>query len=103
MTYRSIGVKVIEIGDRMKDQKNIKTILNLSILLLVFLACSTSGGAGTQIPSTPLNATLNEVQGDVSAKQPAASEYSPAVDGLIIETGGEVQTGDDGRTRVNVS
>jgi hypothetical protein len=87
----------------MKHQKNIKTILNLSILLLVFLACSTSGGAGTQISSTPLNATLNEVQGDVSAKQPAASEYSPAVDGLIIETGGEVQTGDDGRTRVNVS
>lgn len=87
----------------MKHRKNIKTILNLSILLLVFLACSTSGGAGTQLPSTPLNATLNEVQGDVSAKQPAASEYSPAMDGLILETGGEVQTGDDGRTRVNVS
>jgi hypothetical protein len=87
----------------MKNQKHIKTILTLSITLLVFLACSTSGTADIQTPGTALNATLNEIQGDVSAKQPQAAEYSPAEDGLTLETGGEVQTGDDGRTRVNLS
>lgn len=87
----------------MKRQKNIKHILTLSIIFLVFLACSTSAGTISQTSKTPLSATLNEVQGDVSAKQPTDSKYSPAENGLVLETGGEVETGDDGRTRVNLS
>jgi hypothetical protein len=49
----------------MKKQRNPKNIITLSISLLVFLACSTSGNAATQAP----NVQLNEIQQKVTATQ----------------------------------
>ncbi len=82
----------------------IKTLLALSLILLIAAACSTSGGAA--IPSTasaPLTATLNDIQGQVNVKQPAEAEFTSAQNGLVLQTGGQLETGEDGRARVELS
>ncbi|MFN8410830.1 MAG: SdrD B-like domain-containing protein [Anaerolineales bacterium] len=90
----------------MKNRNHTQTLFSLSIVLLIFLACSTSSGVSnsvTQTPAVAVKATLNEVQGQVSAKQPSEANFSPAQNGLLLQTNGEVQTGDDGRVRVDLS
>jgi hypothetical protein len=75
----------------------------LLVILLVspFSACLSP--AATDTPPIDLNATLNEIIGSVDAKQVTETEYSPAENGLRLESGAQVQTGDDGRARVDLS
>ncbi len=84
----------------MSDQSRIGTSLAIGALMLGFLACATSGGTATE-PAPP-TARLNEIKGNVIAKQPAETDYAPAKNGLVIQTGDEVQSGEDGRVRVDL-
>src|SRR5688572_9996945 len=86
----------------MSNRSRTGAMFVLSMLVLaLLLACTRTGGTTTQ--SAPLSATLNEVTGHVDAKQPPQTEYSPTQSGHVIHSGAQVQTGDDGRVRVDLS
>lgn len=51
----------------------------------------------------PLNAVLNQLQGKVEARTTTQSEFAAAGEGMSLQTGGQVRTGDDGRARLNLS
>jgi hypothetical protein len=85
----------------MSNRSRTGSVLVSCILVLAFLACTRSGETATE--SAPRSATLSEVTGQVDAKQPSASDYVPAKTGLVINSGAQVQTGDDGRVRVDLS
>ncbi len=84
--------------------------------LLFFTACQSqpTASSSTAAPSTAsssssspaasaLTAALSEVQGQVGIKQSGAADFSPASNGMILQVGGEIQTGDDGRARLDLS
>jgi hypothetical protein len=86
----------------MSNRSRTGALLVLGMLVLVLLIACTRAG-GTVTPAAPLSATLNEVTGHVDAKQPSQTEYSPTQSGHVIHSGAQVQTGDDGRVRVDLS
>lgn len=53
--------------------------------------------------SSPLNANVSEVLGAVEMKQPVEQDFSPAQTGAILEIDGQVQTGDNGKARLDLS
>lgn len=81
------------------------TFAALFFLTFIIVGCSL-GGNDPQINNEnvdPLTARLKDVKGTVSAKQPGDADYSPAVNGLVLQSGGELLTGDDGRARLDFS
>jgi hypothetical protein len=79
-----------------------KKVLFLASLLLAILACATSNTAST-VADSPITATLSEITGSVNAKQPADGDFSAAQNGMVLNPGSELQTGDDGRARLDLS
>ncbi|MFZ1040394.1 MAG: FecR family protein [Anaerolineales bacterium] len=71
-------------------------------IVLILTACQPQ--ATPQPTSTlPLTAALKEMTGKVSIKQPDAGDFSPASIGTELQLNGSVQTGDDGRARLDLS
>src|SRR5690348_2501021 len=85
----------------MSNRSRMGIMLLTTLLVSLFSACLSP--AATDAPAVVLNATLNEVIGSVDAKQAAETQYSPAENGLKLDSGAQVQTGDDGRARVDLS
>jgi|GEM_PF-6577192 len=80
-------------------QKNfIVVVLSLSVML------SACGRQATAIPAIPpLSAALSELQGTVMAKQSGQSDFTHISGGYVLGQNGEIQTGDDGRVRLDLS
>lgn len=78
-----------------------KPIVFICILLsftIIFTACAPKA---TAIP--PLSAAFSELQGTVMAKQTGQADFTRVSNGFILEQNGEIQTGDDGRVRLDLS
>ncbi len=93
-----------------------------ALLLLTFLlgACSTSSSPTETLPTTesatetatePIStgqaeaareAVLSDVENNVSARASSNDELSPASNGMSISSSGSVETGDDGRVKINL-
>ncbi len=78
--------------------KRISKTLSFSVIacVLVLAACQ----PGT---ASPLSAAISELQGTVGIKQAGAANFSPASAGSTLQPNGQVQTGDDGRARLDLS
>jgi len=75
-----------------------------SILLIVMAAAACQPQATPQpTPALSLTAVLKELTGKVNIKQPGAGDFSPASVGMELQLTGSVQTGDDGRARLDLS
>lgn len=77
-----------------------KTILLLmSIAMIMFIAsCQPQ-----EEEQSPLSAALTELSGRVDAKQAADDAFAPASAGSVLQANGQIQTGDDGRVRLDLS
>jgi hypothetical protein len=90
----------------MPHKEILRTLSALAILSLVLSACSLSGNSSAPVTGSnaqSLTATLNEISGSVEVKQTSESAFASAADGLVLQTGGELRTGDDGRARLDLS
>lgn len=68
-----------------------------TLLIFLFVAC----GAPTE-PS-PLSATLSELSGRVDMKISSGEDFAPATTDSVLDVNGQIQTGDDGRVRLDLS
>jgi hypothetical protein len=76
-----------------------RKILALLILLMMALtACQSE-----QTTPSPLSATLSEIAGKVDIKQAGQEDFAPASAGSMLEVDGQIQTGDDGRARLDLT
>lgn len=66
-------------------------------IVLVLAACKPKAEA------TPLSAALSELTGTVDTKRAGEETFSPASADTVLEVNGQVQTGDDGRVRLDLS
>jgi hypothetical protein len=74
------------------------------ILVIVIISTACQPQAIPQpAPALPLTATLKEITGTVAIKQPGASGFSPTSIGMELQLNGSIQTGDDGRARLDLS
>ena len=77
---------------------------NNSILLLVLLvAFVVLTGCQTKEASSSLSASLTELSGLVKMKQAGQDTFAPAVQNAVLDANGQIQTGDDGRVRLDLS
>jgi len=67
------------------------------------VASSTQPPTQQPTASISLTATLKELTGKVSIKQPGSSDYFPASAGMELQVSGSVQTGNDGHARLDLS
>lgn len=51
----------------------------------------------------PLTAGLKDLSGTVDIKQPGSTDFAPASTDMTLQENGSVQTGDDGRVRLDLS
>ncbi len=76
-----------------------KTFILLTCLALI----AAVAGCQPQEVSAPLSAKLTELTGLVQLKQNAEAEFAPASPDSSLDVNGQVQTGDDGRVRLDLS
>ena len=82
--------------------KTTRRHLFLFAVLLTWLLSSCGGQTAT--PAAAIQtATLSELQGSVEIMNPGQTEVTPAGDGMTITEGGQIQTGEDGRVRLDLS
>jgi hypothetical protein len=74
------------------------TVLLLSSLLLLTSACGPK-----PTPSTQLTGALSELSGTVNGKQAEEADFHPVAAGEVLQIKGQVQTGGDGRVRIDLS
>jgi len=67
------------------------------VFVLVLSACQTEN------PASPLSATLKEVSGIVNIKQAGQNDFVKVTGNETLQQNGSVQTGDDGRVRLDLS
>jgi hypothetical protein len=77
-----------------------KTPFLFIFILIVLLAASCQPKAGV---ATPLSAALSELSGRVDTKLVGDETFAPASADTILEVNGQIQTGDDGRVRLDLS
>ena len=81
----------------MIDQKHKSFILVLFAIFLL-VACKPE-----EEIDTSLSASLSEVEGSVEIKQAEEDEFSPAENGSMLHLHGQLQTGDEGKARLDLS
>ena len=79
-----------------------KTVLLFMLISMVVLIASCQPQQ-QETAQSPLSAALNELSGTVDAKQASDPNFTPATVGTVLQTDGQVQTGDDGRARLDLS
>ena len=77
--------------------------VSLILFIVTILTACQPQATPQPTPALPLTATLKEITGTVSIKQPSASNFSPASVGMELQPSGSIQTGDDGRARLDLS
>ena len=77
----------------------------ISLLLVVLDLLTACQPKSTPPPTlvSSLSATLKEITGTVTIKQSGASSFSPASIGMELQPNGSIQTGEDGRARLDLS
>ncbi|NJN79369.1 MAG: FecR domain-containing protein, partial [Anaerolineales bacterium] len=78
---------------------NKKFILSFVILAMVIFVM----GCQADTASSPLSAALSELSGKVDLKHAGQDSFTPAESESTLEVNGQVQTGDDGRVRLDLS
>lgn len=73
-------------------------ILMLLIAIPLLIACKPE-----EEINTSLSAGLSELEGRVEIKQAEEGEFSPAEDGSMLHLNGQLQTGDEGKVRLDLS
>lgn len=71
------------------------------VVLFFSLLLNACGPKAAAIP--PLSAALSELQGTVLAKQADQADFSRVSSGFVLQQNGQIQTGDDGRVRLDLS
>ncbi len=71
-----------------------------AVLMVLFVAL---GACKPQPISSALSAALSELQGRVEIKTAGESSFTQASDGAVLGVNGQIQTGDDGRVRLDLS
>jgi len=74
-----------------------KIFLLFASILLIITACQ------PQATPSPLSAALSEVSGKVEAKQAGQQGFTSVIAGTVLEVNGQIQTGDDGRVRLDLN
>jgi predicted secreted protein len=74
-----------------------KIFATLLIGIMLLTAC------GEQAAPTALSAALSELTGKVDVKQSDSEAFAPADANTVLEANGQVQTGDDGKVRLDLS
>ena len=74
------------------------------VITLLFLCILVVGACKPEdsIPS-PLSATLSEITGKVETKLAGQEAFTPATADSVLKVNGQIQTGDDGRVRLDLS
>lgn len=78
-------------------KKNIFLTFVIAIMVLSLIGCQ------TETAVSPLSAALSELSGKVELKQAGQADFSLADTNTTLEVDGQVQTGDDGRVRLDLS
>lgn len=73
------------------------------VLFLIVAMIFMVAGCQTKEAVSPLSASLSELSGTVELKQAGQDNFSPASVENTLSTNGQVQTGDDGRVRLDLS
>jgi hypothetical protein len=76
---------------------------NITVSIAIFILLASLMGCQPEQPNSPLSAALSELTGTVAIKQAGQAEFSPANAEATLEADGQVQTGDDGRVRLDLS
>ena len=80
------------------------TAKHLTFMLCTLLALGVVlAGCGPQAAPVTLTAALSELQGTVGIKQPGQTDFSAASADTTLVQDGQVQTGEDGRVRLDLS
>src|SRR5688572_20615558 len=77
--------------------RSLRTIVFIAALLLS--AC----GMQTMTPSPQSSAILSKPTGDVNVQPTVEEDFISAIEGYVLNEGGRVQTGEDGRVRLDLS
>ncbi|HEY9151515.1 MAG TPA: FecR family protein [Anaerolineales bacterium] len=80
-----------------------RLIISFILMIFTLLAACQPQATAQPTPGLALTATIKEVTGTASIKQPGDSSFSPASLGTQLQPKGEIQTGDDGRVRLDLS
>jgi hypothetical protein len=72
------------------------------LVLIAVTACQPQAASQTTPVLSP-NAGVKEITGKVNIKQPGTGYFSPASVGMELQMNGSIQTGDDGRARLDLS
>lgn len=78
---------------------NGRNFLFACMIMIIMLAA----GCKPTVESSPLSAALSELSGTVDTKQAGDSAFLPASANTVLDVNGQVQTGDDGRVRLDLS
>jgi hypothetical protein len=81
-------------GEEMIKNKIFATLL---IVIILLTACQ-----GQAVPSS-LSAALSELTGKVDVKQSDSEAFAPADANTVLGANGQIQTGDDGKVRLDLS
>jgi len=73
------------------------------ILVILLNACQSQATPSAQAKPSPLSAAMSELQGKVELKQSGQDSFTPAKADSFLDENGQVQTGDDGRVRLDLS
>jgi hypothetical protein len=82
--------------------KRITTSLFL-IFIFLFGGCNTQATAPAETQTPVESAVLSELSGKVELKNPGNEAFIPATADTTLEINGQIQTGDDGRARLDLS
>jgi hypothetical protein len=74
-----------------------------NILLLSILLLTSACGAPSTPTALPLTGALSELSGTVNAKQAEQADFHAVTAGETLKVNGQVQTGEDGRVRIDLS
>ncbi|HUH98818.1 MAG TPA: FecR family protein [Anaerolineales bacterium] len=83
--------------------KSPRFLISLTLVILTLLTACQPQAASQPAPALALTATVKELTGSVTIKQPGAASFSPASPGMELQVNGSIQTGDDGRVRLDLS
>lgn len=73
------------------------------LFIVILFLIITAGCQPQDAPASPLSATLSELSGKVDAKQAGEQSFAPASPDSVLEVNGQIQTGNDGRVRLDLS
>jgi len=80
-------------------------LIPITILLAMILLSSACQPKPTPAAPTvsPLTGTLSELQGKVDSKKTSEIQFTPVTIGTVLAVNDQVQTGEDGRVRIDLS